>query len=104
MAVRVIVGMAVAVIMMMVMIVRIVMVVALMMMVVIVIMMVVHMIVTVAMIVLARLAGADALHVMMMAFLDAPDLGLVADRLFAVLAHLAVHGVAAVEDLAHPLG
>src|SRR6185436_3490811 len=51
-----------------------------------------------------RRPGADAFHVMVVALLDPADLGLVADRLLAVFAHLAVHRVVAGEDLAHPLG
>src|SRR5262245_7431559 len=50
------------------------------------------------------LRGTDPFHVMMVAFLDPPDLRFVADRLFAILAHLAVHLIVAVENLAHPLG
>ena len=49
-------------------------------------------------------AGADALHVVMMAFLLKADFGFEAEHLFAVLAHLAVHVARAFQDLGDPVG
>ena len=45
--------------------------------------------------------GADALHVMVVALLRQPDLCLKAQNLRAVLAHLAVHQVVALQNLLH---
>src|SRR5688572_23839438 len=98
MAVRVIMMIVVAMRMVVVMIVVVVM--AVMMAVSIMIMVILSMIVIMPM----PQPGADAFHVMVVALLHAPDLGLVADRLLAVFAQLAVHRVVAGEDLAHPLG
>ena len=52
----------------------------------------------------ARVPGADALDVMVMAFLRQADLGLEAEDVVAVLAQLAVHQVLADQDLLDPLG
>ena len=48
--------------------------------------------------------GADALHVMVMAGLRQADFRLEADDLLAILAHLAIHVVLTVENLAHAVG
>ena len=47
-------------------------------------------------------AAADALDMVMVAFLRAPDICLKAKHLLAVLAHLAVHVVGAFEDFVDP--
>src|SRR5262249_42073809 len=109
MAMIVAVAVAVVVIMMVVVVhVIMVVVVVVMMMIIIMVMVAVIVIVTmvVAMIVIVAVprGGADAFHVMVMVFLHAADLGFVADRLFAVFAHLAIHRVIASEDLAHQFG
>ena len=46
---------------------------------------------------------ADPLDMMVMALLGEPDLGLEAQNLLAIFAHLAVHVVGALEDLAEPV-
>jgi len=51
-----------------------------------------------------RRSGADALDVMMMALLGQADLGLEAENLLAVLAHLAVHQVGTGEYFRQPVG
>src|SRR3546814_7573595 len=61
------------------------------------------MIVPVPVPVIMAVAGADALDVVMMAGLRQSDLVLEAEHLGAVFAHLAVHVVAAVEDLAQAI-
>src|SRR3546814_3883262 len=68
------------------------------------IMMVMIVPVAVMVMVMPGLAGADALHVVVVALLRETDLGLEAEHLRAVLAELAVHQVLAVENLLHPLG
>ena len=59
--------------------------------------------VTMAVVVLVGV-GADALHVMVVAFLGQADLGLEAEDLLPVLAELAVHVVVAGLDFLHALG
>src|SRR3546814_17659066 len=68
------------------------------------IMMVMIVPVAVMVMVMPGLAGADALHVVVVALLCQADLRLEAEHLRAVLAELAVHQVLAVEYLLHPLG
>src|SRR3546814_12157135 len=60
--------------------------------------------VAVMVLVMPGLAGAVALHVMVVALLREADLGLAAEHLRAVIAELAVHQVLAVETLRHPTG
>ncbi len=49
-------------------------------------------------------AGADALDMMVVALLDQPDLVLEAQRLVAVFAQQAIHGVVAVQNFLDALG
>src|SRR4051794_11420597 len=65
------------------------------------VMVVVPMIVAV---IVMRRAGADAFHVVMVAFLLKAYFRLEAKHLFTVLAHLAVHVAGAFQDLGHPIG
>ena len=65
--------------------------------------MIVPVIVAVVMRVRGIAVGADALHVMVMAFLRQPHLGLEAKHLLAVFAHLAVHVVGADHHLVQPV-
>ena len=61
--------------------------------------------VIVAVPVIAAVAAADALDMMVVAFLGQADLGLEADDVLPVLAQLAVHQVLSpVQDLLDPLG
>ena len=57
----------------------------------------------VAVIMILRRAGADAFHMVVVAFLLQTDLVLEAQDLLAVFAHLAVHVAGALQDLVDPL-